>query len=83
MTTRKTIKPKRCLKFEGYIFLPTKNASRKELRYQASHISGRLRVYDEYGNKIGLKDYAFTNIGDAINFIEKVRSKMILRRVKK
>lgn len=82
MKTRITLKPKRCLKFEGYIYLPTSNASTKELRYYASRTPGRLIVYDEFGNKTNVKDYAFDNMGEVIAYIEKVRRKLVYKRTK-
>lgn len=83
MKTRITTKPKRCLKFEGYIYLPNPDADIKALRYLASRTPGRIIVYDEYGHKIGLKDYAFDNMGDMVNRIEQVRKKLVYKRTKK
>lgn len=80
MATRKTTIPKRCLKAELYIFLPSRNADRKELRYLASRTPGRIKVFDEFGNKIGAKDYAFDNLGDAINYVEQIRKKLVYKR---
>lgn len=82
MVTRKTTKPKRCLKFEGYIYLPSEGADFNEMRYHAVKRTGRIKVYDEYGNKIGKKDHAFINMGDAVNYIEEIRKKIILKRIK-
>jgi hypothetical protein len=82
MRTRITTKPKKCLKFEGYIYLPNKNATKKALRYYASRTAGRLIVYDEFGKKIGAKNFAFGNLGEMINFIEKIRRKIVYERTK-
>ena len=82
MKTRITTTPKKCLKFEGYIYLPNSNATIKELRYHASRTTGRLIVYDEFGRKIHKKDVAFDNLGEALNTIEKIRQKMVYKRTK-
>lgn len=82
MKTRITTKPKRCLKFEAYIYLPNKNATRKELRYYSSRTPGRLIIYDEYGHKINSRDFAFDNLGELQNAVEKVRRKMVYTRTK-
>ncbi len=83
MKTRITTKPKRCLKFEGYIFLPNKKASKGDLRYHASRTTGRLIVYDEFGHKIDRKDFAFDNLGEMLDHIEVIRKKITWDRTKK
>jgi hypothetical protein len=83
MKTRITTTPKKCLKFEGYIYIPSANADRKELRIYAGGTGGRLIIYDEFGRKLFPKDYAFDNIGDAINQIEKARKKLVFKRVRR
>jgi len=83
MKTRITKKPKKCLKFEGYIYLPEEKPSKGELRYHASRTNGRLIVYDEFGYKIDKKAFAFDNLGQMLNHIETVRKKMTLKRIKK
>lgn len=82
MKTRITTKPKRCLKFEGYIYLPEKNISAGGLRYFASRTPGRIFVYDEFGNKINERAFAFDNWGDAVSFVEKIRRKIFYKRTK-
>jgi len=83
MATRKTIKPKRCLKFEGYIFMPDETSDWNDLRYLASRTPGRIKCFDEHGNKIGSRDHAFDNLADAINYVEHIRSKLVYKRVKR
>lgn len=82
MRTRVTIKPKKCLKFEGYIYLPNKNASMGELRYFASRTAGRIIIYDEFGKKTTTKSIAFDNWGKIISEIEKIRRKLVYARTK-
>ena len=82
MKTRVTKKPKRCLKFEGYIFLPNKKSTKGDLRYHASRTAGRLIVYDEFGHKVDKKDFAFDNLGKMLDHIETIKKKIILKRTK-
>jgi len=81
MRTRVTTIPKKCLKFEAYIFLPDKNATMRDLRYHASRTSGNLIVYDEYGKKI-VKRYAFDSLSEAMAVVEKIRRGMVYKRTK-
>jgi len=83
MKTRITEKPKKCLKFEGYIYLPDEDADKKQLRGYASRTSGSLFIYDEFGNKTKPKGYHFINLGQMINAIETIRRKIVLKRTKK
>jgi len=83
MKTRITNKPKKCLKFEGYIYLPSENADRKELLHYLKKTMGRIFVYDEFGKKVTNKAQAFDNLGKMISFIETERKKIISKRVKK
>ena len=82
MKTRITTKPKKCLKFEGYIYLPDEKADKKELRSYACRTSGRLVIYDEFGNRTQPKGYAFVNLGGMLNIIETIRRKIVLKRTK-
>ena len=81
MKTRITTLPKKCLKFEAYIFLPDNNASIRDLRYHASRTPGNLIVYDEYGKKI-VKRYAFDSLSEAMAVVEKIRRGMVYKRTK-
>ena len=83
MRTRITTKPKRCLKFEGYIYLPNENATLKELRYYASRVPGRIIIYNEYGKPLFQKALGFDNVSEAGNFIEKARRQMVYKRTKR
>lgn len=81
MKTRITNTPKRCLKFEGYIYIP-ENATPKVLRYYAARTPGRIVIYDEYGNKIGNKAFGFENLFEAMVIVEKERKKLVNKRTK-
>jgi hypothetical protein len=81
MKTRITSTPKRCLKFEGYIYLP-ENATTKVLRYYASRTPGRIVIYDEYGRPIGKKAFGFQNLSEAMDAVEKARMKLVYKRTK-
>ena len=81
MTTRKTTKPKRCLKFEGYIYLPDNNPEYNELRYHASRRAGRLTIYDEFGKPTNARAFAFDNLGQVIDKIESKIKKIMYKRV--
>jgi hypothetical protein len=85
MKTRITTTPKRCLKFEGYLYLPRESEGFNGLRYFASKTSGHLIVYDEFGNKIqkNKKDFMFNSLGDMISHLEKIKSKIIFKRIKR
>lgn len=74
-------KEKVCLKFTGYIYMPRSNAD--NLRNYSARTSGRLIVYDENNEFKEGKAYAFDNLGDMLNQIEKARKRRILKRVKK
>jgi hypothetical protein len=74
---------KRCLKFTGYIFLPEKSAKFNELRYLSGRTPGRITVFDEQNNKPSGKAFAFENLGQMIDKIEKEKQKRIYRRVKR
>lgn len=82
MKTRITTTPRQCLKFEGFIFLPKSNANIKDLRYFASRTPGTLILYDEFGRKLWLRDFAFDNLGEALAKIENTRQKMVYKRTK-
>lgn len=85
MTTRITTKPKRCLKGEFYIYLPTKRKT-KELRYYACNTPGRIALFDEFGRVIKTKQgkdlFGFDNLGTMLQLIEKTKKKLILKRTK-
>lgn len=83
MKTRITTKPKRCLKFEGYIYIPNDKADFNELRYYVAHRVGRLIIYDEFGKPITKKSIAFDNLGQVINKIELMFKKLVQKRVKR
>jgi len=82
MRTRITTKPKKCLKFEGYIYLPEDNCSIKDLRYHASRTTGTLIIYDEFGNKIFTRDLVFDSLSEAMAYVEKERRKIVYKRTK-
>ena len=87
MTTRITNKPKRCLKFEGWIYLPAETSNLidtlKELKYYSGRTTGRLQIFNETGRKMGSKSIAFDSMGEMVAEIEKVRKKMVMNRTKK
>jgi len=83
MKTRITEKPKKCLKFEGYIYLPDEDADKTQLRGYASRTAGCLIIYDEFGKPIKTKQTHFINLGKMLDMIEIQRRKIVLKRTKR
>ena len=83
MKTRITTKPKRCLKFEGYIYLPDDTSNFNDLRYHTSRRMGRLIIYNQFGERMTEKGIAFDTLGKLLNEIEQVFKKLVYKRVKR
>ena len=60
---------KKCLKFEGYIFMPDKKDNFKAMRSYASKTMGRIQVFDSNNEKQWEKYKAFTNVGEMLDLI--------------
>ena len=67
MKTKITTTPKRCIKFEGYIYLPDRTD--KSYEYFVGRIPGRIVIYNEYGKPTTDKMMAFSNFGQMLNYI--------------
>lgn len=79
-----TNKKRRCLKFVGYIFIPTVEEleNKKIAKYFIIHQPGRIQFYDEHGKKVDSKMEAFDTIGDMAHRIQKHLAKMFKGRFK-
>lgn len=79
-------KEKRCLKFTGYIYLPS-DMSEKELKYFLRHPRpGRIIIYDEFNNVRNENSKAFDNLSLMNEFLEdefRLRSNKIIKKTKK
>jgi len=76
------MKEKRCIKFEGYIYLPDKDDDYKGIRnYVANQGMGRLTIFDESNKRRPIKPYAFRNIGDMASQLSNEYRKRVLKRL--
>ena len=77
------MKEKRCLKFTGYIYLPTEKEkdNYKILRKYISKTMGRIEVFDEHNKRMMSKAFAFSNLGQMINKIMTIYRKRVLKRL--
>ena len=74
-------KPKRCIKFTGYIFLPM-DESPEELKKQVTYGRiGTLNIYDEHNKKT--TQSRFVGIGQMIDKLDKEFRKRTRSRLKK
>ena len=65
---------KKCLKFEGYIYLPKKEAigNKADYKYRVRYPApGRIELFDENNKRTGDKMKAFGTLGEMQVFIEK------------
>ena len=81
MTEHET-KERKCLKFTGYIFLPSEDDDANDIRYYASRTPGRITMFDEHGKRAE-KAIAFENLGKMVDIIETKRRKLVYKRVKR
>ena len=76
---------KRCLKFVGYLYVPLANelSDPKEIKRRLiENNTGRIQLFDEFGNKVGNKMLAFSNLGDMLQIICTAYKKMLKSRFK-
>lgn len=74
----------RCLKFEGYIYLPNEedlNDKLKLRRYLSKLGMGRLRIFDENNNVKNEKMLSFGNLSEMGDYISREFSKRVLKRI--
>jgi hypothetical protein len=78
------MREKRCLKFTGYLYIPTKEDIKdkaKLRRYLSDVTMGRIMVYDEF-NQRTKKMKSFGNTGEMVDYIMRIYKKRTLKRLK-